>query len=195
MRNEKKSASIWSHLITACRLAVVTMVVCCLFYCAIILAVARLVTPGGAEGSLVRNEYGEVIGSELIAQGFSGSEYFWPRPSAVGYSASASGGSNLSPAGEELRLRIEDRIRKIGVEDGNPIPTELVTTSGSGLDPHIKLAAAVFQVDRIAKARGRSTGEILSLVQDHVEKQRGIFASEPLINVLALNMALDKKCK
>jgi K+-transporting ATPase ATPase C chain len=195
MKKAWKTPSTWSHLITACRLVVATMVVCCFFYCAFILAFAQLATPKSAEGSLIRNEYGAVIGSELIAQGFSRSEYFWPRPSAVEYNASGSGGSNLSPAGQELRRRAQDVMRKMDVADGKPIPTDLLTASGSGLDPHISLTAAKFQAERVARARGLALAEVMLIIENYAEKKAGGFDSDPLVNVLALNLVLDKTYK
>lgn len=171
------------ELWTALRAAVLTIIVCGLLYPALIWAIGQTITPHAANGSLLRNAQGEIIGSELITQGFSRPEYFWPRPSAVDYNAAGSGGSNLSPSSPELRSKGEAEIARHSADSSHPLPLDLALASGSGLDPHITLAAAEYQAERVAKARNMPLGTMLALLK---EKQRG-----GLINVLPLNLALD----
>lgn len=195
MKNRDGIALALDHLITSGRIVFASMAVCCILYGVFVLAFAQLAVPHRAEGLLVRNAHGEIIGSELIAQGFSRPEYFWSRPSAVAYNASAAGGSNLSPASPWLRNRAETIINKIGVANGKPIPADLVTTSGSGLDPHITLSAAKYQVERVARARNLSVDDIMTIVQNHMYRPGGPFTSEPVVNVLLVNTGLDRTGK
>jgi potassium-transporting ATPase KdpC subunit len=156
---------------------------------------AALVFPHEAAGSLVVRD-GKVIGSELIGQGFKGDGYFHPRPSAAGaagYDASASGGSNLGPNDAGLLTRVGDAAKALAGENpGQTIPVDLVTTSGSGLDPHLSPAAAEFQVRRIAKARKISEDRVRELVRGATEGRTLGVLGEPRVNVLALNLALDE---
>lgn len=157
---------------------------------------AQLIFPTQSNGSLiVRN--GEVLGSERIGQPFDDLKYFWGRPSATSgfpYNAAASSGSNLGPSNPALADAVEARIAALRTADpGNalPIPVDLVTASGSGLDPHISLAAALYQVPRVARLRGLAESTVLDLVDRFTEgRQFGIFG-EPRVNVLLLNLALD----
>lgn len=171
------------ELWTALRAAVLTIIVCGMLYPALIWAIGQTITPHAANGSLLRTTQGEIIGSELIAQGFSRPEYFWPRPSAVDYNAAGSGGSNLSPSSAELRSKAEAQLARFGADSSHPLPLDLAAASGSGLDPHITLAAAEYQAERVAKARHWPASKVLALLK---EKQR-----KGLINVLPLNLALD----
>lgn len=155
--------------------------------------IAQVVFPHQANGSLIVID-GKAYGSELIGQQFDDPKYFWGRPSAAGYNAAASSGSNYGPMNPALTDTVQVRIDALKAADPNntlPVPVDLVTASGSGLDPHVSIAAALYQVSRVASARGLSEAEIQSLVEKHTEgRQFGIFG-EPRVNVLELNLALD----
>ena len=165
-------------------------------YPAVVTGAARVLFPRQAAGSLIRD--GEKIrGSALIGQPFSGAGYFWGRPSATSpaYNAAASSGSNLGPTNPALGQAVSERVAALRAADPSntaPIPVDLVTASGSGLDPHITPDGALFQVPRVAKARNMSEDRVRQLVQEHVEGRiLGIFG-EPRVNVLLLNLALDR---
>lgn len=147
--------------------------------------VAQLAFPDQAAGSLVRDDTGQVRGSRLIAQPFDGDQWFQPRPSAVDYATVASAASNLAPSNPKLRARIEQASANSSGQA--PLPMQLVTTSGSGLDPHLSPEAAAWQIPRIAQARGLAEVELLRLVEAHTE--RPLFGPA-VVNVLALNLAL-----
>jgi K+-transporting ATPase ATPase C chain len=158
--------------------------------------VSQAFFPHEAGGSMIVQD-GKIVGSELIGQPFSAPGYFWSRPSAtspVPNNAAASSGSNLGPTNPALLAAIEDRIRALRAADpGNtePVPVDLITSSASGLDPHISPAAAEYQVERVASARGLAVDVVRALVAKHTEgRQWGVFG-EPRVNVLQLNLALD----
>ena len=154
---------------------------------------AQILFPHHANGSLIVID-GKTYGSELIGQQFDDPKYFWGRPSAAGYKAAASSGSNLGPMNPSLEEVVQSRIDALHAADPNnplPIPVDLVTASASGLDPHISVASALYQVSRVASARGWSEAEVTSLVEKYTEgRQFGIFG-EQRVNVLLLNLALD----
>lgn len=180
------------HVLTSIRLWLVTLVACCVIYPLLVLGFASLVAPHARTGSLIRDADGRIRGSVLIAQGFMRPGYFWPRPSAVNYNASATGGSNLSPTHPRLRERAEAILSQLAPQHGAQVPADLVTASGSGVDPHISLAAATVQVPRVAKARGLPEQDVLTLVETHVDSSvLAMLGGERVVNVLRLNLALD----
>ena len=167
-------------------------------YSALVTGLAQLLFPHQANGSLIVQD-GKVMGSALVGQPFADPAYFWGRPSATGpfpYNAAASSGSNLGPTNPALLEAVKGRIEALRQTDPDnpaPIPVDLVTASGSGLDPHISPAAAFYQVRRVAKARGMSTEQVQALVVERIEGRQWGFLGEPRINVLTLNLALDTR--
>ncbi|NTV07249.1 MAG: potassium-transporting ATPase subunit KdpC [Chlorobium limicola] len=179
------------NLAISLRIALVTIVFCGGLYPLAIWGVARLVVPEFASGSLVRDQSGQVVGSRLIAQAFSKPGYFWPRPSAVNYDASAAGGSNLSPAGPEVRARAQKTLAAYHSSAAQALPADLAAASGSGLDPYITLEAALYQAPRVAKARGVNLSDLEVSIRRHASGNRLFWSGEGLVNVMELNMYLD----
>ena len=163
-------------------------------YQGIVWTIGRVAFPARAEGSLIRDIHGHVVGSPLIAQPFSRPEYFHPRPSAVDYNAAATGGSNYGPSNPDHLTAVRKRLSQL-VDANNvqasQVPSEMVTASGAGLDPHIPPAGADMQAARVAAARGVSLTRVRDLVQTHTEGPALGFLGRPRVNVLELNMALD----
>lgn len=167
-------------------------------YPLVVTCLAQLLFPTAANGSVLVRE-GKPVGSALIGQPFSDSRYFWGRPSATApfpYNGAASGGSNLGPTNPALADAVKARIAALRAADPDntkPVPVDLVTASGSGLDPQISPAAAEFQVERIARARGMRADDVRKLVAGATQKRQWRVFGEPRVNVLALNLALDGK--
>jgi K+-transporting ATPase ATPase C chain len=186
-----------SQLRPALVLLVALHVLTGLVYPLVVTGVAQVAWPGKASGSVVRVG-GKDLGSALIGQSFSAPGYFWSRPSATSprpYDASASSGSNLGPTNPALVAAVQERVAVLRAADPGltgPIPVDLVTTSASGLDPDISPAAAFVQVPRVARARGLSEDQLRQLVRTHIEGRALGFLGEPRVNVLALNLALDR---
>jgi K+-transporting ATPase ATPase C chain len=185
------------NFVTAVLMTLVTTILLGLAYPLVVTGLAQVIFPDNANGQLIRNADGAVIGSRLIGQQFSSPGYFRSRPSAAGangYDASASSGSNLGPTNQKLIDRVKADVEKLQAENpGKPVPIDLVTTSGSGLDPHISPAAAEFQVPRVARERGMSEGELRQIVAAHTEGRQFGFLGEPRVNVLELNLDLDNR--
>jgi K+-transporting ATPase ATPase C chain len=183
--------SVW---ITSIRFTIVTTILVGLAYPLAITGVAHFLFPRKAAGSLIVHD-GRVIGSELLAQSFTSDKYFHPRPSAAGngYDATASSGSNLAQSNKALVDRIQGSINTLAAENpSQPVPIDLVTTSGSGLDPDVTPDAAFFQVPRIAKARKLPEDTVRQLVDSHITPRQLGVLGEPRVNVLRLNIDLDK---
>lgn len=184
------------NLITAILMTIATTVLLGILYPLLVTGIAQLIFPKQANGQLIQRD-GVLVGSRLIGQAFSGPGYFHSRPSAAGaagYDASASGGSNLGPTNAQLIARVNGDVAKLQAENpGIPIPVDLVTTSGSGLDPDISPAAANFQIRRVAAERRIPEGEVKRLLQENSENRQWGFLGEPRVHVLTLNLALDTR--
>jgi len=187
----------WSFLRPGLVLFSVLTVLTGLLYPALVTGIGQRLFPQQAAGSLIVKE-GKIVGSELIGQHFNAPRYFWGRLSATAsypYNGAASGGSNFGPLNPALLETVKARIAALqaaGSLPNSPIPVDLVTASGSGLDPHISPAAAYYQVERVAHARGLPAGRIRQLVEAHIEAPLLGLLGEPRVNVLTLNLALDQ---
>lgn len=186
LQQTRRAALVWLFL----------TVITGLVYPALVTGIAQVAFPFQAHGSLVRHQ-GQVRGSALLGQPFSDPKYFWGRPSATSpypYNAASSAGSNLGPTNPELLARVKERVdalRRSHPGSDRLIPVDLVTASGSGLDPHLSPAAALYQVPRVARARSLSEGTVTRLVAQHLENRWFGILGEPHVNVLKLNLALD----
>jgi K+-transporting ATPase ATPase C chain len=184
---------------TAFRTTIVTLVLTGLIYPLMMNSLAQVLFPWRANGSLVTDEKGRVVGSELIAQGFTNPAYFQPRPSAAGekgYDPTSSGGSNLGPTSKKLQDRVNGDLKRLKAENpdaGEPVPAELVTASASGLDPHLSPEGMLWQVPRVAKARGVIPDRIKAVVESNIEGRTFGILGEPRVNVLLVNLALDRQ--
>ena len=185
-----------THLRPALILLVVLTIITGVIYPVMVTVIAQVVFPYQANGSLIVKD-GKVVGSALIGQPFDDPKYFWSRPSATSpfsYNAASSSGSNLSPTNPALIKSVQERVDALRAADPDnkaPVPVDLVTASGSGLDPHISPAAALYQVNRVAKARKLQPDAVRSLVDRYTEGRQWGFLGEPRVNVLVLNLALD----
>ena len=180
------------HIVTSLLYTLVTALLLGIVYPLVITGVAHVFFRNRADGQLIYSKAGQLQGSRLIGQAFTGARYFHSRPSAAGtgYDAQASSGSNLGPTSQVLLDRVAQSVASEGKQ--GEVPVDLVTASGSGLDPDITPAAAYFQVERIARERGLGTDQVRSLVAAHVKARDFGVLGEPRVNVLAINLALDQ---
>jgi K+-transporting ATPase ATPase C chain len=187
--------NITKNLITAVLMTVVTTLLLGIAYPLVVTGLAQLLFPNKANGQLIERG-GKIIGSRIIGQAFSSPGYFRSRPSAAGtgYDAANSAGTNLGPTNKKLIDAVRAAVEAAKNENPSaPVPIDLVTSSASGLDPHISPAAALFQVPRVARERGVPEGGIGQLVEAHIQGRQLGFLGEPVVNVLELNLALDER--
>jgi K+-transporting ATPase ATPase C chain len=185
--------NITKHLITAVLMTIVTTLLLGIVYPLVVTGLAQALFPGQANGQLIERN-GMIVGSRIIGQAFSSPGYFRSRPSAAGtgYDAANSGGTNLGPTNRKLIDAVKLAVDAAKQENPSaPVPIDLVTSSASGLDPHISPAAAAFQVPRVARERGVPESEITRVVDAHTQRRQLGFLGEPVVNVLELNLALD----
>lgn len=186
------------HFMPALRMLIFMTILTGVIYPLVVTGISQALFPRQTEGQLLTNESGAVVGSALIAQKFTQDKYFWPRPSAVDFNPMPSGGSNLSQDSADLKKAFEDR--KLALQKANPSepalpPQDLLFASGSGLDPHISPEAAQYQLQRVAKSRGMNVEQVQKIVTEMTEDRQYRVFGEPTVNVLALNLALDKEQK
>ncbi len=188
----------FSEIRGAVMATLVIAVICCGLYPLAVFAISQALFRDKANGSLIVDQNGTVRGSKLLAQGFTAAKYFHPRPSAAGngYEAANSGGSNLGPTSQKLNDAIKDRIdayrKENGLSENESVPADAITSSGSGLDPHISARNADVQTRRVANARNLSEEQVRDLIQQHTESRDLGFLGDPRVNVLTLNLALDE---
>jgi K+-transporting ATPase ATPase C chain len=188
----------FSEIRGAVMATLVIAVVCCGLYPLVVFGISQTFFRAKANGSLIVDQSGTVRGSKLLGQSFTGDKYFHPRPSAAGngYDAANSGGSNLGPTSQKLNDAIRDRIdayrKENGLSENESVPADAVTSSGSGLDPHISVRNAEIQTARVAKARGLGEEQVRDLIQQHTESRDLGLLGDPRVNVLTLNLALDQ---
>jgi K+-transporting ATPase ATPase C chain len=178
------------------RLVVATMLVCVVGYTLVVFAIGRIIAPDTAQGSLISNAQGQIVGSRLIAQKFTQPRYFWPRPSHAGsdgYDAMSAAGSNKSPTNPDVTERAQATVAAYGATAANALPAELAAASGGGLDPHITERAALYQAPRVAVARGIPQTDIEALIRENAFAPGGYLTPNRLVNVLELNLALDRR--
>jgi potassium-transporting ATPase KdpC subunit len=183
------------NLITATLMTIATTVLLGIIYPLVVTGLAQLIFPRQANGQLIHKD-GKIVGSSIIAQGFANPGYFHPRPSFAGngYDPMNTNGSQLGPTNQKLIDRVKGDVANAQAENPNvPVPIDLVTGSGSGLDPHITPASAEFQLPRVAKERGATVEQLRALVQKHTEGRQLGFLGEPRVNVLELNLELDER--
>jgi K+-transporting ATPase ATPase C chain len=185
--------SMLKELVPALRMCGVTFVLCAVLYSAVVWGLAQLMFPAQADGSLIYAADGRtIIGSELVAQKIDSPRYFHPRPSAVDFKADAAGGSNLGTNNPDLRKAVAERALALGATADRPAPVDLVTASGSGLDPDISALAAYFQAERVANARGLSLDRVRAVIERMTNRSGAIIGAPARVNVLLLNLELDK---
>jgi len=187
--------NITRNLFTAVLMTIVTTLLLGIVYPLAMTAIAQAIFPVKANGQLIERD-GRVIGSRIIGQMFSSPGYFHGRPSAAGngYDAANSSGTNLGPTSKKLAEAVKAAVEAAKKENASePVPVDLVTSSASGLDPHVSPAAALFQVPRVARERGRAEEDVRALVKAHIEERQLGFLGEPRVNVLELNIALDER--
>jgi K+-transporting ATPase ATPase C chain len=183
------------NLLISILMTIVTTILFGVIYPLIVTGLAQLIFPHKANGQLIEKD-GAVVGSSIIGQGFTSPGYFHSRPSAAGngWDAANSGGSNLGPTNQKLLDRVKGDVATAQADNpGVPVPIDLVTTSASGFDPHITPAAAEFQLPRVAKARGTTVDQLRPVVAKHTEGRQLGFLGEPRVNVLELNLDLDRQ--
>lgn len=182
-------------IIASIRLIVATMLICVVGYAMVIWSVGVIFTPSTAQGSLIADAAGNIVGSRRIAQSFEQPKYFWPRPSSAGkdgYDATSAAGSNKSPTSTDLTDRAKAIIERHSATAERPLPAELAATSGSGLDPNISEHAALYQARRVADARAMSLADVEGLIRQNAFAPGGFLTPDRIVNVLELNLALDQ---
>jgi K+-transporting ATPase ATPase C chain len=187
------TTSMFRETVRAVGACAVTFLICAMAYPVVVWGIGQVVFPKEAEGSLIYARDRTVIGSELIAQPFASEKYFFSRPSAVDYKADATGGSNLGTKNPDLRQKVVERADALKATEKEPVPVDLVTASGGGVDPHISPEGANYQAVRVAKARKMSVEQVKSLIERHVERSGAIIGAPARVNVLKLNLALDEE--